>query len=85
MRLIRETVAKLSIAGELIVFLWKRKLWWLIPMVAVLLAFGIVIVVGGSTGAGPVRVHAVLAGREIHRRGSIRRLPHGDPSPRCPL
>jgi presenilin-like A22 family membrane protease len=53
MRLIQETVAKLGIAGELIVFLWKRKLWWLIPMVAVLLAFGIVIVVGGSTGAGP--------------------------------
>ena len=53
MRLIKETVAKLGIAGELIVFLWKRKLWWLIPMVAVLLAFGIVIVVGGSTGAGP--------------------------------
>ena len=53
MRLIKETVAKLGIAGELIVFLWRRKLWWLIPMVAVLLAFGIVIVVGGSTGAGP--------------------------------
>ena len=53
MRLIKETIAKLGIAGELIVFLWKRKLWWLIPMVAVLLAFGIVIVVGGSTGAGP--------------------------------
>ena len=53
MRFIEETIAKLGIAGELIVFLWKRKLWWLIPMVAVLLAFGIVIVVGGSTGAGP--------------------------------
>ena len=53
MRIVRETIAKLGIAGELIVFLWKRKLWWLIPMVAVLLAFGIVIVVGGSTGAGP--------------------------------
>lgn len=53
MRLIKDTAAKLRIAGELIVFLWKRKLWWLIPMVAVLLAFGIVIVVGGSTGAGP--------------------------------
>ena len=53
MKIVRETTAKLGIAGELIVFLWKRKLWWLIPMVAVLLAFGIVIVVGGSTGAGP--------------------------------
>ena len=53
MGIVRETIAKLGIAGELIVFLWKRKLWWLIPMVAVLLAFGIVIVVGGSTCAGP--------------------------------
>ena len=53
MKIVRETIAKLGIAGELIVFLWKRKLWWLIPMVAVLLTFGIVIVVGGSTGAGP--------------------------------
>ena len=25
-----------SIMGELIVFLWERKLWWMIPMVTVL-------------------------------------------------
>jgi hypothetical protein len=53
MRIIRETVDKFGIAGELLAFLWERKLWWMIPLVVVLLFFGIVIVVGSATGAGP--------------------------------
>ena len=44
---------KLSIAGDLIKYLWKQKLWWAIPTVAVMLFFGIIIVVGSSTGIGP--------------------------------
>ena len=32
-----------SIMGELLGFLWKQKLWWLIPMVTVLLLFGILL------------------------------------------
>jgi presenilin-like A22 family membrane protease len=53
MSVIRDITAKLGIAGELLGFLWQQKLWWMIPMVAVLLVFGIVIVVGSSTGVGP--------------------------------
>lgn len=53
MSFIRSISGKLGIAGELLAFLWDRKLWWMIPMVSVLLAFGIVIVVGSSTGVGP--------------------------------
>ena len=53
MSVIRSMSGKLGIAGELLVFLWERKLWWMIPMVSVLLAFAIVIVVGSSTGVGP--------------------------------
>ncbi len=34
------TRRRLSIAGELFAFLWERKLWWMIPMVTVLLLFG---------------------------------------------
>jgi hypothetical protein len=49
----RELGDKFGIAGELMVFLWQRKLWWLMPLVAVLLLFGILIVVGSSTGVGP--------------------------------
>ena len=53
MKLHREIGAKAGISGELILYLWRRKLWWMIPMVAVLLLFGILIVAGTSTGAGP--------------------------------
>ena len=53
MSIISDVTGKLGIAGELLGFLWQQKLWWMIPMVAVLLVFGIVIVVGSSTGVGP--------------------------------
>ena len=53
MKMLRETGDKFGIAGELLVFLWQRKMWWMIPMVAVLLFFGLIIVVGSSTGVGP--------------------------------
>jgi len=39
--------------GELFRFLWGRKLWWLIPMLAVLLVFGVLIVLGSVAGIGP--------------------------------
>ena len=38
---------------ELFRFMWKQKLWWLIPMVLVLLLFVVLIVLGSSTPAGP--------------------------------
>ena len=53
MRFARELTDKLGIAGELLAFLWMRKMWWLIPLVVVLLVLGIVIVVGAATGVGP--------------------------------
>ena len=53
MAIFRETMDKLGTAGELIGFLWAQKLWWLIPFVVVLVALGLLIVVGSSTGIGP--------------------------------
>ena len=53
MRILRETRDKLGIGGELLSFLWTRKLWWMIPLVTILLFFGIIIVVGSATGVGP--------------------------------
>ena len=53
MGVIREIGDKFGIAGELISFLWQRKMWWMIPFVVVLLFFGLIIVVGSSTGVGP--------------------------------
>jgi hypothetical protein len=44
---------RFGIAGELLAFLWARKLWWLIPMVLVLLVFGGLMVTAQSSALGP--------------------------------
>jgi len=44
---------RFGIAGELMGFLWQRKMWWLIPMVLVLLVFGGLMVTAQSSALGP--------------------------------
>ena len=53
MKVTEGIVERFGIAGELIGFLWKRKLWWLIPMVFVLLVFGGLMVTAQSSALGP--------------------------------
>ena len=53
MRVIHCIAATLTTAGEFAAFLWRRKIWWMIPMAAVLLAFAAVIAAGGPQNAGP--------------------------------
>lgn len=42
-----------GVGGELLGFLWSRKLWWLIPMVAVLLMFGLLLIFATASGLAP--------------------------------
>jgi hypothetical protein len=44
----------LGVVGELLGFLWERKLWWLIPMVALLMVFGLLLIFASSSGVGPL-------------------------------
>jgi hypothetical protein len=44
----------LGVARELLSFLWQRKLWWLIPMVSLLLVFGLLLIFASSSGLGPL-------------------------------
>ena len=53
MKFLRETGDKLGIAAELLAFLWQQKMWWMIPLAAVLLFFGLIIVVGSAADVGP--------------------------------
>ena len=39
--------------GELISYMWRRKMWWMMPIVIVLLLFGLLIGFGSSSGVGP--------------------------------
>ncbi len=50
---LRSLFANASVLGEVFVFLWRSKRWWLIPMVAVLLLFGIMLVFASASGIGP--------------------------------
>jgi hypothetical protein len=42
-----------STLRELFMFMWKRRLWWLVPMVVVLLLFAVLIVLGSVSGVTP--------------------------------
>lgn len=42
-----------GVVGEILNFLWQRKLWWLIPMVAILLLFGLLVIFASASGVGP--------------------------------
>jgi len=39
--------------GELLAFLWQCKLWWLIPMVLVLLLFGLLLIFAQTSSIAP--------------------------------
>ena len=45
--------SNMGIVGEFLKFLWERKMWWLIPMVVVLLVFGFLLIFASASGVGP--------------------------------
>jgi hypothetical protein len=49
----RDFFARMGILGELLQFLWMRKLYWLIPMIIVLLVFAVLIILGSTGPAAP--------------------------------
>jgi len=53
MQALRDMGQRLGIAADLLAFLWHAKMWWMIPIVAVLLLLGLLIVFGSTTGVGP--------------------------------
>ncbi len=50
---IRSMTSNFGVVGELLGYLWHRKLWWLIPMVAVLMVFGLLLIFASASGIGP--------------------------------
>jgi len=49
----KRLVSKLGIFRELLVFLWRRKLWWMIPMIVVLILFGLLLIFTQSSAVAP--------------------------------
>jgi hypothetical protein len=50
---LRGTSTRVGIVGELLSFLWRRKLWWLIPMIIVIVLFAVLLVVAEGSAIAP--------------------------------
>jgi hypothetical protein len=50
---IKGMLTNTGVAAEVIRFLWARRLWWLIPMVSVLLLMGLLLVFATASGIAP--------------------------------
>ena len=50
--MMRDFFARMGILGELLQFLWMRKLYWLIPMIITLIVFALLIILGNPSGPG---------------------------------
>jgi hypothetical protein len=44
---------RIGIMGEFFEFLWRQKLWWMMPMFGVLFLFGLLLVLGQSSALAP--------------------------------
>ncbi len=53
MSLIKKMQERFGILGELLAFLWSQKLWWMIPMILVLVIFALILLFGQSAGIAP--------------------------------
>jgi len=49
----RDLRSRAGVVGELFGFLWKVRLWWMIPMMVVLLLFFFIFIFGASTPLAP--------------------------------
>lgn len=49
----KDFFGRLGVLGELLQFLWERKLYWLVPMIIVLLIFGALIVFSSNPATQP--------------------------------
>ena len=48
-----EFLARLGIIGELLRALWRRKLWWIIPMMVVLVLFAALLIFAQGSAVAP--------------------------------
>jgi hypothetical protein len=51
--MIAKVRARLLIATELVSFFWAVRLWWLIPMVLILLASSVMLILAYSSSIAP--------------------------------
>jgi len=53
MKVASSIASKLGIFGELLTFFWQRRLWWLIPMIVLLILLGLLFIFAQVSGVAP--------------------------------
>jgi hypothetical protein len=56
---VTDFLMRMGVLGELLAFFWRRKLYWLIPMMVTLLLFAVIIILG-NTGVGSVFIYSLF-------------------------
>lgn len=56
---VTDFLMRMGVLGELLAFFWRRKLYWLIPMIVTLLLFAVIIILG-NTGVGSVFIYTLF-------------------------
>lgn len=54
-----DIMMRLGILGELLAFMWRRKLYWLVPLIIFLMIFAVIIILG-STGPGAAIIYPLF-------------------------
>ena len=44
---------RIGIIGEFFGYLWRQKLWWMMPMFFVIFLFGLLLILGQSSALAP--------------------------------
>ncbi len=50
---VRRLTARLGIIGRLFEYLWKERVWWMIPIIVVVLLCGLLILSSQSSAVAP--------------------------------
>ena len=53
MKIFKNMFAKLIGIKEIFVFMWQNKLWWLMPLIFILILFGLFFIFTQSTAIAP--------------------------------
>ncbi|PYM62394.1 MAG: hypothetical protein DME11_20260 [Candidatus Rokuibacteriota bacterium] len=53
MQALKRAGERFNVAGEIFAFLWQRKLWWMMPMVFVILVVGMLLVLAQGSAIAP--------------------------------
>lgn len=53
MKTVKNFIGRMGIFGDLLKFLWKERMWWIIPIVITLVLLGLLMIFAQSSAVAP--------------------------------